>query len=307
MLVIREIGRVWSDGWLLFLSIIGVIGFLATFNYSLNWAFFAFIAFNIDILARLLWFDFLNLPLPGMIAEYMTILVLSLGLLIRGIFTGADDIFHWSSKRGRELRNEETDTIGTRLVYSTLLGIGIALIVLIPLLALSDILAGINKTVEANTTWPDLMLGIVLFISSSLILIASAAMVLFYPRVLIATLIAAFLLICSDIVLNRTIGDAWGMVPSPPTGSASREMGSVNGIRLQPASQAMRELDPVMTVRTHANMRQTPNLSGARVLVVPAGARVRTVGVTADQVWVGVEYSENGRTTHGFIHHTLLQ
>ncbi|MEN0653214.1 MULTISPECIES: SH3 domain-containing protein [Hyphobacterium] len=302
--LLEELWKSVSNGWLLALSIIGAFGFLSAFNHVYDFSAFLYVARQIGRLSEFFWIDVLRIPIAPMLSEYLTILVLSLLLFLRGTLLRVENAGAWVShiRGGAEHWNMRIVIGLFAIVFSAVL-----------YYTFGGIWTEMQIEIDLDTAHSDFWYGAFLVTASVLILAVSAVFLFFYPRVLMAACVAGGLLLGLDLALDRfaestveRVADDFGVRFSGAWADTGVIDGTINGFPIVDGTIDGRPAAGSFRARTNARLRAGPTMNSDHLATVPQGGRLSVLGVSADGRWIAVRYESPLGPVTGFVHRSLI-
>ncbi len=298
---IREVRKSVSSAWLWVLSIIGAFGFLSAFNHVYEFDYFLELATRLNWLSEFIWIRLLNIDVPNLVAEHLTILVLSIFLFLRGLLARADPATRWI--KHLPTRDDERN-------FRITLACFIALLVVVFFYVFEQIWSAAG--VEAGLSQPaEITQERVLITASALVLVSVSFLLLFYyPRILLSAALAGAILVGVDRVLDDFAED---VLIDNDFGRLGAEIALDQENDPLAASPVLRGYiggqvaDGRFYTTTNARMRTAPGLDTQTVRVLRRGRAVQVRGVSPDDRWAAVVAEDLDGPNRGWVHVTLLR
>ncbi len=297
----NEVRESVTSAWLWVLSILGAFGFLSAFNHVYEFDYFLQLATRLSQLSEFIWIRLLNIDIPNLIAEYLTILVLSVFLFLRGLFAKADSATKWISHL--PTRHDERN-------FRITLACFVAMLVVVFFYVSEQIWRGAG--IEAGLTDPAAVtLERVLITLAALAIVSVCFLLLFYfPRILLSAVIAGGILIGADRALDTFAEEILTEAGLPAVGRtvvAGSPDDPLTGDALIQGYIGNELATGRFYTTTNARLRADPNLNADQLRVLRADRPVTVLGLSADQRWAAVEADDLTGSNRGYVHVTLLR
>ena len=298
---IREVRKSLTSAWLWVLSIIGAFGFLSAFNHVYEFDYFLELATRLNRLSEFIWIRLLNINIPNLVAEYLTILVLSVFLFLRGLMAGADPATRWI--KHLPTRHDERNFRITLACFVALLVV-IFFYVFEQIWRAAGVEAGLSQAGEITRER-------VLIAASALALVSGSFLFLFYfPRILLSAALAGGILVALDRVLDDfaeevLINNDFGRLGAEIALAEENDPLAVSPVLRGYVGGEV--ADGRFFTTTNARLRAGPGLDTQTLRVLRRDRAVQVVGVSPDDRWAAVEAEDLDGPNRGWVHVTLLR